>query len=140
VKDFLKQNGLENKVILLSESPEAKGSKEFQTAVDFPAIYQSAVAMIYPSFFEGFGIPVLEALWSGLPVITSNVSCLPEAGGEGAWYVDPNNAAGIAEGMKKIANDPAFASTMIDKGRRHAQHFTQQHCASAVMDVYHSLF
>ena len=72
-----------------------------QSASDFAAIYQSAIAMIYPSFFEGFGIPVLEALWSKLPVITSNVSCLPEAGGDGAYYVNPAQAEEIAEAMKK---------------------------------------
>ncbi len=66
--------------------------------------------MIYPSFFEGFGLPVLEALWSKVPVITSNVSCLPEAGGEGAYYVNPSSAEEIAEGMKKIYQDKDFAA------------------------------
>ena len=102
VKDFIKQNGLEKQIIFLSENPLAKVASSFLKAEDFPAIYQSAIAMIYPSFFEGFGIPVLEALWSRLPVITSNVSCLPEAGGDGAYYVNPNSAEEIAEGMKKI--------------------------------------
>ncbi|HAN39484.1 MAG TPA: glycosyltransferase family 1 protein, partial [Chitinophagaceae bacterium] len=53
---------------------------DFVTAKDFPAIYKQALCMIYPSIFEGFGIPVLEALTAGTPVITSNISCLPEAG------------------------------------------------------------
>src|SRR6185295_1175161 len=97
VKNFIYQNGLEQKIIFLSGQPIAKSSKTFQTAADFPAIYQSAIAMIYPSFFEGFGIPVLEALWSKLPVITSNTSCLPEVGGDAAYYVDPGNAEEIAK-------------------------------------------
>lgn len=138
VKDYIRQNGLEKKIILLSEQPSAKSSGAFQTAVDFPAIYQSAIAMIYPSFFEGFGIPVLEALWSRLPVITSNVSCLPEAGGDGAYYVDPVSAEEIAEAMRKIYTDKNLADTMIEKGWAHAQHFTQEKCAKAVMDVYTS--
>jgi len=136
VKDYISQNGLDKNIIFLSESPAAKSSKAFQTAADFPAIYQSAVAMIYPSFFEGFGIPVLEALWSKLPVITSNVSCLPEAGGDGALYVSPGSAGEIAEAMKKVHSDIHFANNLIEKGWQHAQKFTQQKCAESVMNVY----
>lgn len=139
VKDYVKQNGLEHKVIFLSEQENARNSSEFRSAAVFPAIYQSAIAMIYPSFFEGFGIPVLEALWSRLPVITSGVSCLPEAGGPGAHYVDPANAEEIAGGMLKIYNDPVYASELKTKGWTHAQNFTQQKCAAAVIDVYKKL-
>lgn len=140
VKDFIRQNGLEDRIIFLSENPSAKSSKSFQSAVDFPAIYQSAIAMIYPSFFEGFGIPVLEALWSKVPVITSNVSCLPEAGGDGAYYVNPVSAEEIAAGMKNIYFDKAFAAGLIEKGWQHAQNFSPQKSATSVMDVYKSLW
>ena len=139
VKDFIKQNGLDDQIIFLSENPLAKLSSSFLKADDFPAIYQSAIAMIYPSFFEGFGIPVLEALCSRLPVITSNVSCLPEAGGDGAYYVDPNSAEEIAEGMKTIFADGSFTDALKEKGWQHAQKFTQQKCADEVMKVYESL-
>ena len=139
VKDFIKQNGLEKQVIFLSENPLAKVSSSFLKAEDFPAIYQSAIAMIYPSFFEGFGIPVLEALWSRLPVITSNVSCLPEAGGDGAYYVNPNSSEEIAEGMKTLFADGSFTEALKEKGWRHAQTFTQQKCAADVMKVYENL-
>lgn len=114
-------------------------SSSFLRAEDFPAIYQSAIAMIYPSFFEGFGIPVLEALWSCLPVITSNVSCLPEAGGDGAYYVNPESAQEIAEGMKRIYTEKTLADILKEKGWQHAQNFTRQKCAQAVMDVYTGL-
>ncbi len=139
VKDFIRQHGLDNRVIFLSDNPLAKVASSFLRAEDFPAIYQSAIAMIYPSFFEGFGIPVLESLWSRLPVITSNVSCLPEAGGSGAYYVNPNSAEEIAEGMKKIYNDKAFAEELKQKGWQHAQNFTQEKCAADVMKVYEDL-
>jgi len=139
VKDFIKQHGIETQIIFLSENPLAKVASSFLKADDFPAIYQMAIAMIYPSFFEGFGIPVLESLWSRLPVITSNVSCLPEAGGNGAYYVDPNSAEDIAEGMKKIYNDRSFAEALKEKGWQHAQKFTQQECAACVMKVYQGL-
>lgn len=139
VTDYVKQNGLEHKIIFLSERPSARSSASYQTAADFPALYQSATAMIYPSFFEGFGIPVLEALWSRLPVITSNVSCLPEAGGNGACYVNPNSAEEIASAMIKIKTDNRFAAGLVEKGWQHAQHFTQQKCADSVMNVYKSV-
>lgn len=140
VKDYVIQNGLEKKIIFLSDAPSAKSSKTFQSAIDFPAIYQSSLAMIYPSFFEGFGIPILEALWSNVPVITSNVSCLPEAGGDAAYYVNPNCAEEIAEGMKKIYTDKLFADEMKAKGWQYAQNFTQQKCADAVMNVYKKIW
>jgi glycosyltransferase involved in cell wall biosynthesis len=140
VKDFIRQNGLEQKIIFLSETEAARSSAAFQSAEDFPAIYQSAVAMIYPSFFEGFGIPVLESLWSKTPVITSNVSCLPEAGGDGAYYVDPSSAEEIATGMKKIYRDKDLADGLRQKGWQHAQNFTPEKCATNVMNVYKELW
>lgn len=139
VKDFVKQQGLEHKVIFLSEQEKARSSSEFRSAAVFPAIYQSAIAMIYPSFFEGFGIPVLEALWSRLPVITSNVSCLPEAGGPGAHYVDPAKADEIAAAMLKIKSEPDYAASLREKGWLHAQEFSQQKCATAVCEIYKAL-
>lgn len=177
VKDYIRQNGLADKIIFLSEKEPAQSfkyrlklleyeeeifrqdsqdiiSEEDETrllkrslemerfknaSADFPAIYQSAIAMIYPSFFEGFGIPVLEALWSKLPVITSNVSCLPEAGGEGSYYVNPASAEEIAAAMKKIYADKQFAAAMVEKGWQHAQNFTPQKHAESVMNVYMSL-
>jgi glycosyltransferase involved in cell wall biosynthesis len=139
VKHFIRKNSLESKVIFLSENELARKSSSFLRAEDFPAIYQSATAMIYPSFFEGFGIPVLEALWSRLPVITSNVSCLPEAGGDGAYYVNPESAEESAERKKKIFSDKKCAESLKEKGWAHAQHFSQQKCAATVMDVYKDL-
>ena len=96
--------------------------------------------MIYPSFFEGFGIPVLEALWSRVPVITSDVSCLPEAGGDGAYYVNPNSADEIAIGMKRIFTEKELAATMKEKGWQHAQNFTQKKCAESVMNIYKTIW
>lgn len=139
VKDFVKQNNLEEKIIFLSEHRAARSSKTFQSAEDFPAIYQSAVSMIYPSFFEGFGIPILESLWSRLPVITSRVSSLPEVGGEAVYYVDPHRAEEIAEGMRKICGDEEMANNLREKGIIQAQKFTGQICAERVMNVYRGL-
>jgi len=139
VMDFIKQNDLERKIIFLSERSSAISSKTFQNGQDLPAIYQSATAMLYPSFFEGFGIPVLESLWSRLPVITSNVSSLPEVGGDAVYYVNPQSAEEIAAGMKKIYSDQQFANDLRQKGLLQAKKFSLQNCAKAVMNVYKEL-
>jgi glycosyltransferase involved in cell wall biosynthesis len=139
VKKYLKENGLEEKVIFLSEQENTKRMPGYTSAADFPAIYQQALCMIYPSIFEGFGIPVLEALCSRVPVITSNVSCLPEAGGAGALYIDPFDAQQLAGAMAAITNDDNLRSQMVEKGWQHAQLFSQQKCAAAVMLVYEKL-
>jgi glycosyltransferase involved in cell wall biosynthesis len=140
VKKYLRQNGIGDRIIFLSENPSAKSSQFFKSAVDFPAIYQSAIAMIYPSFYEGFGAPVLEALWSRLPVITSNLSCLPEVGGPGAYYVDPNSAEEIAAGMKKIVSDKSFADMMKEKGWQHALKFSPEKYVSQMMNIYKAVW
>jgi glycosyltransferase involved in cell wall biosynthesis len=139
VKAFIAGNGLENRVIFLSENSSAKSSESYKSAFDFPAIYQMATAMIYPSAFEGFGIPVLEALCSGLPVITSNVSCMPETGGDAALYVNPTNADEMANAMHTVAADTDLRNKMIAKGIAHALKFTPQKTAEAVMNLYKSL-
>ncbi len=140
VKQYIQEQGLNEQVLFLSDHPIAKSSVSFKTAEDFPAIYQQAGMMIYPSFFEGFGIPVLESLWSRLPVITSTTSSLPEAGGDGAYYVDPSSAGQIALAIKKIYSDRAFANVLIEKGWEHAQKFTRDKTAASVMNVYKSVW
>jgi glycosyltransferase involved in cell wall biosynthesis len=138
VKDFILQHNLENRIIFLSEKKKDHEAG-FLSTPDLAVIYQLAIAMLYPSFFEGFGAPVLEALWSRLPVITSNVSCLPEVGGPGAYYVDPNSASEIAEGIRLLATDESAAETMKEKGIEHTRKFAPDIYAASVMQVYQSL-
>lgn len=140
VKDFIVQNGLEKKIIFLSETDASKKDNTYLITEDMPVIYQLAIAMLYPSFFEGFGAPVMEALWSQLPVITSNVSCLPEVGGDAAYYVNPNSAEEIATGMKRIYEDRELAESMRKKGIQYAQHFTPDKYVNSVMNVYKSVW
>jgi len=139
VKKYIKQNNLDKDIIFLSENAIVNNLESFQSSADFPAIYQQAIAMIYPSTFEGFGIPVLEALCSKLPVITSNISCLPEAGGDAAYYVNPTSVEEITNAMEEIFNDKNLADSMAIKGLQYAQNFTQLKTAAAVMKVYTSL-
>lgn len=139
VKEFIASHALESQVIFLSEEESISKEPAFRTAKIFPAIYQQALAMIYPSSFEGFGIPVLEALCSRLPVITSNLASLPEAGGDAALYVDPLNAEQLADAMKSIYLNPQMADDMRLRGWNHAQNFTPRATAERVMRVYGEL-
>ena len=90
---------------------------------DLPGIYQLADLFVYPSIFEGFGIPILEALYSRVPVITSKGSCFAEAGGDYTIYVDPNNVEEMAAAIKKVLFDRDLQEKMITEGYRHARNF-----------------
>lgn len=132
VKNYLADKGIVGRVIWLNE----ESSFSFR---DLPALYQGALALLYPSTFEGFGIPILEALWSHTPVITSTGSCFAETGGNAALYVDPFRADSIADGMLRVAESPSLRQEMTEKGIIHAQRFTPEKCAAGVMDVYQKL-
>ncbi|MCB9287466.1 MAG: glycosyltransferase family 4 protein [Lewinellaceae bacterium] len=103
---------------------------------DLPGVYQKASVFLYPSFYEGFGIPILESLFSKTPVITSNVSSLPEAGGPGAHLVDPNHPAEIAAGIEKILSDDNYRQSLIEKGFEHAQQFRGEPLSAKMMSLY----
>jgi glycosyltransferase involved in cell wall biosynthesis len=131
VKEYIRDKGLSSQVIFLSETqPIGKDTRELAT------IYQLSTALVYPSSFEGFGIPVLEAMWSGVPVITSSVSCLPETGGEAALYVDPSSPEAIAGAMKRIQDNEDLRREMILLGHRQAENFTLEKCTDEIMRVY----
>ena len=139
VKLYINQEKIGNKIIFLSEKIMVDRVHDLHKPESLAVIYQMAEALIYPSFFEGFGIPLLEALWSKIPVITSNVSSLPEAGGEGAIYLDPSSPEQIANAMSSIINDETIKENLIEKGWMHAQNFTLDRCCRPVMDVYKKL-
>jgi glycosyltransferase involved in cell wall biosynthesis len=139
VKQYIAANNLNNRIIFLNDEPHVQSLQGFKSGEDFPAIYQQALCMIYPSIFEGFGLPVLEALQSGLPVITSNVSCLPETGGDAAYYVDPLSVKEMAKALEAIATNEQLRKEMIAKGYQHAAFFSQERRAERVMELYQSM-
>jgi len=99
-------------------------------------LYSTATALVFPSFEEGFGIPVLEAMSSGLPVITSNCSAMPEVAGDAAVWVDPHNVAQIASAMRHLAEDASLAAGLRELGRKRAAAFSWEKCARETWQVY----
>lgn len=106
---------------------------------DLPAIYQLAQVFIYPSIFEGFGIPILEALCSETPVITSFGSCFEETGGEFSEYIHPQNVQEIGTSILKVLADSNLRETMKKKGLVHAEKFTDDKIATRLMTLYKSI-
>jgi len=138
IKQLMKTNDMGDKLILLNELPVASEAA-FTSAADFPAIYQQALALVYPSVFEGFGLPLLEALWSGLPVISSNTSSLPEVAGDAALYFSPNDYELLAAHMLNIATDNGVVESLRSKGFERAKHFKTGKYADCIMNVYNKI-
>ncbi|MDR2497082.1 MAG: glycosyltransferase family 4 protein [Tannerellaceae bacterium] len=106
---------------------------------DLPAVYQLARVFVYPSYFEGFGIPVIEALSCGIPVIAARGSCLEEAGGPASVYVDPDGEDELALRIGEILGDEALANRMIKAGKEYVGRFDDGKAAAELMRIYQSL-
>jgi len=126
VKAEISRRGLSKRVHFLSDLQQA----------DLPALYQAALAFLYPSFYEGFGIPLIESLFSQTPVLTSDCSSLPEAAGGGGHYVDPANPEEIAAGIEQLIGDSEYRKTLIEEGIAHVQRFDVEKSTVAVMNLY----
>ena len=99
-------------------------------------LYSAATALVFPSLEEGFGMPILEAMSYGLPVITSNVSAMPEVAGDAALLVNPRNVTEIGEAMRRVAEDPALAAELSERGKQRAGQFSWERCARETWAVY----
>ena len=106
---------------------------------ELPAIYQMAELFAYPSTFEGFGIPILEALNSGIPVITGKGGCMAETGGTDSIYVDPLKTDEIADAIVRILGNPDLKKNMIEGGYKHAMLFREDKTANEMMKLYQKL-
>ena len=106
---------------------------------DFPSLYRGAVASVYLSRFEGFGIPVLESMCCDCPVVTSDVSSMPEAGGDAALYAAPEDVDTVAAHLLRLCTDEAFRQERIEKGRLQRRKFAPEKVSADMMDVYKSL-
>ncbi len=96
---------------------------------DLPAITAAATVFAYPSFYEGFGFPIAQAMAAGVPVITSNISSMPEVVGDAGMLIDPQSATALAEAMKALLTSPGRRQDMAEKGRRLARRFTWKNSA-----------
>jgi glycosyltransferase involved in cell wall biosynthesis len=102
---------------------------------DLPLLYKYATCYVLPSLYEGFGLPVLEAMKHDCPVITSNISSMPEAGGDAALYVDPLNVEDIAEKMVQLVENEKLRKELIEKGRKQVKKFSWEKAAKETFEI-----
>jgi glycosyltransferase involved in cell wall biosynthesis len=101
--------------------------------------YGAAAAFVFPSLYEGFGLPPLEAMASGTPVVTSNISSLPEVVGDAAVLVNPENVFEIAKGIREVLTNETLRATLVKKGREQARRFSWESTARQVLEIYQEL-
>lgn len=127
---YAEENGLTDRLHIISDVP-------FE---DLPIIMQSCSVFIYPSLYEGFGIPIIEALYSGVPVIGATGSCLEEAGGPDSIYINPHNEEELAFEVNQLLCDVTKRDRMIEKGLEYVQRFSDEKCTEGMNEVYKKLF
>lgn len=103
---------------------------------DLPALYQASSLFVYPSLFEGFGIPIVEALHAGIPVIAATGSCLEEAGGRGAMYADPNDLNDLSSKILQVLSNKSLQKQMIFEGQQHVEKFSSENIAKQLISIY----
>ena len=129
VNRFIAENTLIDRIHFLKNVPYE----------DLPGIYMQAEIFVFPSRFEGFGIPIIEALHCGVPVIAASGSCLEEAGGPESLYVKPDDEKEMANAINLILYDPIKKNKMINAGKEYVKRFSDEIVAAEIMDVYHKL-
>jgi len=121
--------GLENRVRMLGFVPDK----------DLPALYSAARVFAFPSLYEGFGLPILEAMACGTPVVTSRASSMPEVAGDAALLVDPLDTDALAEALASALDDELLRSSLIEKGLERATVFTWEAAAHKLVDRFQRL-
>lgn len=129
IQDFLKAQGIDHLFHFYHQVPYA----------DLPAFYKWASTFAYPSRIEGFGIPLLEAISSGVPAIGCTGSCLEEAGGPNSIYVNPDDAKGMADAILRTCTDEPLRQHMISEGKKYALNFSDEKLSHDLMKVYENL-
>ncbi len=128
VLKIAKESGVADKIILIHNSSFA----------DLPAIYQQAEIFVYPSLFEGFGIPLVEAIESGLPVITSTGSCFSEAAGPSSVYVEPGDSDALGDALKNLLENKDRKVQMVNKSRDFIRRFSPENIAGEILKAYNA--
>lgn len=126
VESYVHQKEIRHRVYFLKDVPW----------YELPGIYSMSKCLVYPSLYEGFGLPIIEALKMGVPVVAANNSSLPEAGGEGATFEDALDVDGWADAINRTMLDTQYAQNKIEKGSQYIQRFSPQVVTSAMVDLY----
>lgn len=129
IMKYVEENNLLSRVHLLNDV-------SFE---ELPVIYQLAEVFAYPSFYEGFGIPIIEAISSHIPVIAAKGSCLEEAGGDGALYVNPNSVGEFSDAVTKIINSKELKENIVKRGLDHITKFEDEKLAKQMIALYNNL-
>ncbi len=126
IHEFIRKEQLVSRVAVLGHVASER----------LPRLYQAASALLFPSFEEGFGLPVLEAMAYGLPVVASRASSLPEVGGDAALYVDPHDPQDIAEKVRRVVEDAGLSEKLSRQGLERARQFSWRLTAEMTLNVY----
>ena len=126
VERYAAEHGLTDRIHLLHKV----------TYRDLPLLYARAEVMVYPSRYEGFGIPIIEALNAGIPVVAATGSCLEEAGGPDQLYVSPDDPAELARAVRRILDDPELRRALAERGRAYVERFRMEVVGPQMADLY----
>ena len=136
---FASNFALDDATKVLIDTAESNPLIEFKSDVcndELVKIYNESMLFIFPSFYEGFGLPALEAMACGTPVVCSDTTSLPEVGGDAVVYCDPNNLNDIVEKMEMVLSDEKLQQDMIEKGLKRAKQFTWEKAAQEHLKVF----
>jgi glycosyltransferase involved in cell wall biosynthesis len=127
--DLIDSLGLRERIVMTGYLPDA----------DLPAVYNLAELFVMPSLYEGFGIPVLEAMACACPVLTTRTGCTPEVVGDAALLVDPRNPLEIADGIRAMLSDDDLRNKLVKKGLERVKQFNWDKCARETLAVFDSV-
>jgi glycosyltransferase involved in cell wall biosynthesis len=106
---------------------------------DMPALYEGAAALVFPSFFEGFGIPLLEAMWCDCPIVCSNATSLPEVAGDAALFFDPHSPEELALAISRVLTDNKLRQTLIERGHQQSKEFSWHKFTTEIVRILHQV-
>lgn len=129
VAEKIKQLHLQQRVLTLNHLSE----------IQLAEVYRGALGVTFPSLYEGFGLPVIEGMACGVPVLTSNTTSLPEVAGDAAYLVDPYDTLSIAHGIEQLVNDNILRQTLIEKGFKHIQQFSWDQTAAKIQQTLNAI-
>jgi glycosyltransferase involved in cell wall biosynthesis len=125
--------------LLKSTNIMSKVSCQFVSDAELPLVYAKAIVFVYPSLYEGFGLPILEAFAAKCPAVISNASCFPEIAGDAAIYFDPRSVQDMRSVIEKVITSPSLQTILIEQGNRQLKKYSWEKCAQETAKVYRAL-